>query len=215
MANIEEKVEALVSKTINDLGYELYDVIYEKEAQDYYLRIFIDTPNGISLEDCEKVNDAITDMLDEANYIKEQYFLEVSSPGIERALRKKKHFEQSIGKEISCNLYKPLTIEEKLEGDIELKKNEAQNIENNSIIEDDEGFEKINIEDQNNEQSKLIKRKKNNKKQKKQSFKKIDGILKDFDEKKITLETELDGNLITITIDKKNISSMKLKYNWE
>lgn len=116
MANIEEKVESLISKTIEDLGYELYDVIYEKEAQDYYLRIFIDTPEGISLDDCEKVNDAIGSMLDEANYIKEQYFLEVSSPGIERVLRKEKHLQSSIGKEIVCNLFKPVEKRKQIEG---------------------------------------------------------------------------------------------------
>lgn len=116
MANIEEKVENLISKTIEDLGYELYDVIYEKEAQDYYLRIFIDKPEGISLEDCEKVNDAINDMLDEANYIKDQYFLEVSSPGIERVLRKDKHLQTNIGKEIVCNLFKPVEKSKQIEG---------------------------------------------------------------------------------------------------
>ena len=108
MANIEEKVENLIHKTIEDLGYELYDVVYEKEAQDYYLRIFIDKPEGISLEDCEKVNDAINDMLDEANYIKDQYFLEVSSPGIERVLRKDKHLEQNILKEVEIKLFRPI-----------------------------------------------------------------------------------------------------------
>ncbi len=97
MAKIEEKVEELISKTIEDLGYELYDVIYEKEAKDYYLRVFIDTPEGISLDDCEKVNNAITDMLDDVDYIKDQYFLEVSSPGIERLLRKEKHLQSNIG----------------------------------------------------------------------------------------------------------------------
>ena len=116
MANIEEKVENLICKTIEDLGYELYDVIYEKEAQDYYLRIFIDLPTGISLEDCEKVNDAINDMLDEANYIKEQYFLEVSSPGIERVLRKDKHLQTNLGKEIVCNLFKPIEKEKQIDG---------------------------------------------------------------------------------------------------
>ena len=116
MANIEEKVENLICKTIEDLGYELYDVIYEKEAQDYYLRIFIDTPNGISLEDCEKVNDAINDMLDEANYIKDQYFLEVSSPGVERVLRKEKHFDSAMGETIQVKLYKPVEKKKEIEG---------------------------------------------------------------------------------------------------
>ncbi|MBR1803246.1 MAG: ribosome maturation factor RimP [Clostridia bacterium] len=110
MSKIEEKVEALLTNTIENLGYELYDVIYEKEAQNYYLRIFIDKPEGIDLNDCEKVNDTISNMLDEANYIKDPYFLEVSSPGIERMLRKEKHLQQSIGKEITLKLYQPIIV---------------------------------------------------------------------------------------------------------
>ena len=79
VTNIERKVESLILKQVENLGYELYDVEYVKEGKDYFLRIFIDSPNGISLDDCEKVNNEITDLLDSANYIKEQYFLEVSS----------------------------------------------------------------------------------------------------------------------------------------
>ena len=77
MANIEEKVENLLNNKIEELGYDLYDVEYAKEGKNYYLRIFIDKPEGIDLTDCEKVNDAINTLLDDANYIKEQYFLEV------------------------------------------------------------------------------------------------------------------------------------------
>ena len=106
MASIEEKVENLVKPIIENIGYELYDIEYAKEGKDYYLRIFIDKPEGITIDDCEKVNDAIKDKLDEEDYIKQQYFLEVSSPGIERILRKDKHLEQNIGKEISINLFK-------------------------------------------------------------------------------------------------------------
>ena len=106
MANIEEKVEKLVKEPIEKLGYKLYDVEYSKEGKDYFLRIFIDKDNGIDLNDCEKVNDAISNILDEANYIKEQYFLEVSSPGIERILRKDKHLEENIGEEINIRLFK-------------------------------------------------------------------------------------------------------------
>lgn len=108
---MEEKIEKLLKPVIENLGYELYDVIYEKEAKDYYLRIFIDKPEGISLNDCEKVNNAITNLLDEADYIKDQYFLEVSSPGVERLLRKEKHLKQSLGKEITVNLFRPINIE--------------------------------------------------------------------------------------------------------
>lgn len=106
MANIEEKVENLVKPIIEKIGYELYDVEYAKEGKNYFLRIFIDNEKGIDLNDCEKVNDAITDILDEENYIKEQYFLEVSSPGVERILRKDKHLEQSKGQEINVKLFK-------------------------------------------------------------------------------------------------------------
>ncbi len=79
MANIEEKVERLLKTEIEKNGYELYDVEYTKEGKNHFLRIFIDKPDGIDLKDCEKVNDLISDLLDKADYIKEQYFLEVSS----------------------------------------------------------------------------------------------------------------------------------------
>lgn len=106
MANIEEKVEKLVKPIIEEIGYELYDVEYAKEGKNYFLRIFIDTPKGIDINDCEKVNDAINDILDQENYIKEQYFLEVSSPGIERILRKNSHLEKNIGHQINIKLFK-------------------------------------------------------------------------------------------------------------
>ena len=106
MANIEEKVEKLLEPKIQEIGYELYDVEYAKEGKNYFLRIIIDKPEGIDLNDCEKVNNEITDMLDEANYIKEQYFLEVSSPGIERVIRKEKHLKQNIGQEVQVKLFR-------------------------------------------------------------------------------------------------------------
>ena len=106
MANNEEKVEKLLNPIIEDIGYNLYDVEYAKEGKNYFLRIFIDNEKGIDLNDCEKVNDAISDILDKEDYIKEQYFLEVSSPGIERVLRKDRHLEQNIGEEVNVKLFK-------------------------------------------------------------------------------------------------------------
>ena len=106
MAIIEEKVTNLVEPIIEKIGYELYDVEYAKEGKNYFLRIFIDSEKGIDLNDCEKVNDAITDILDTENYIKDQYFLEISSPGIERVLRKDKHLEKNIGTNINVKLFK-------------------------------------------------------------------------------------------------------------
>lgn len=116
MASIEERVESLVKKKINDLGYELYDVEYAKEGKDYYLRIFIDKPEGIDLNDCEKVNDGINDLLDQADYIKEQYFLEVSSPGIERTLRKDKHLQANINSLVEVKLFKPIEKKKVIQG---------------------------------------------------------------------------------------------------
>ena len=106
MAKIEEKVEELIKDKIENIGYSLYDVEYAKEGPNYYLRIYIDSPKGIDLNDCEKVSNEINDVLDEANYIKEQYYLEVSSPGIERILRKDNHLEQNIGNQIEVKLFK-------------------------------------------------------------------------------------------------------------
>ena len=106
MAKIEERVEELIKDKIENIGYSLYDVEYAKEGPNYYLRIFIDSENGIDLNDCEKVSNEINEKLDEADYIKEQYYLEVSSPGIERILRKDTHLEQNIGKQVEAKLFK-------------------------------------------------------------------------------------------------------------
>ena len=106
MAKIENKVEDLVTPKIEKLGYEVYDVEYVKEGKNYFLRIYIDNPKGIDLNDCEKVNNEIMDLLDEADYIKEQYFLEISSPGIKKNLRKDKHLKNNIGTEINIKLFK-------------------------------------------------------------------------------------------------------------
>lgn len=114
--NIEEKVEQLIEKTINKLGYKLYDVEYAKEGKDYFLRIFIDKNEGIDLNDCEKVNDAVNPILDAADYIKEQYFLEISSPGIERTLRKDKHLKQNIGEKVEIKLFKPINKQKNIIG---------------------------------------------------------------------------------------------------
>ncbi len=106
MASIENKVESLIQEKIESLGYELYDVEYAKEAKNFFLRIYIDSPNGISLEDCEKVSNEINEPLDKSNIITEAYFLEVSSPGVEKILRKDRHLEASIGEEVEIKLFK-------------------------------------------------------------------------------------------------------------
>lgn len=149
MANIEEKVEKLLEPIIEKIGYELYDVEYTKEGKNYFLRIFIDNEKGIDLNDCEKVNNSITEILDKEDYIKEQYFLEVSSPGIERVLRKDKHLKQNLGEQVNIKLFKKDENGAK-EYIGELKQFDEQNI----IISQDE--KEVKIERKNIAQVKTI-----------------------------------------------------------
>lgn len=109
MTKIEENVKKLLEPIINDLGYKVYDIIYEKEGKDNYLRIFIDKENSIiDLNDCEKVNNAINDILDEKDLIKSSYMLEVSSPGLERRIRSDEHLEMATSKEVEVHTFKTI-----------------------------------------------------------------------------------------------------------
>ena len=119
MAKIEERVESLIGPRIESLGYRLYDVEFVKEGKDFYLRVYIDKDSGISLEDCETVSNGINEVLDEADYIKEQYFLEVSSPGVERVLKKDRHLKENIGNKVQVKLFKPLAGKKVFEGLLE------------------------------------------------------------------------------------------------
>ncbi len=100
-------VEGLVTPKINELGFEVWDVEYVKEGAEWYLRITIDSPNGIDLEACEKVHRAIEVIIDEADPIEDFYYLEVSSPGIERTLKKKEHFDVCVGESVEIRLFAP------------------------------------------------------------------------------------------------------------
>ena len=124
----------------------MYDVEYTKEGKNYFLRIFIDSDKGIDLNDCEKVNNEINDILDQADYIKEQYFLEVSSPGVERVLRKDKHLKKNIGEEVILKLFKK----------DENNKKEYQGILTNFNENNIELDNKVNIERKNISQIKTI-----------------------------------------------------------
>ena len=148
MAKIEEKVENLIENKVQELGYSLYDVEYVKEGKDYYLRIYIENEKGISLDDCELVSNNITELLDKEDYIKEQYFLEVSSTGVERVLKKDKHLQSNIGVNVEIKLFKPFNGQKQYEGILKSFD------ENNVVIEKD--MEEISIERQNIGQIKTI-----------------------------------------------------------
>ena len=87
-----------------------------KEGKDYFLRIYIQAENGIDLNDCEKVSNEITEILDKEDPIKEQYFLEVSSTGVEKNLRKERHLEENINNEVQIKLFKPIDGQKQYKG---------------------------------------------------------------------------------------------------
>lgn len=95
--NIAGAVEALITPAVNELGYDLWDVVFEKEGPTWFLRVTIDKFEGITIEDCELVNAKIDPILDEADPIEGAYTLEVSSPGIERELRLPRHIKEFTG----------------------------------------------------------------------------------------------------------------------
>ena len=108
MTKIEKAIKEAIEPIINGLNYKLYDVIYEKEAGENYLRIFIDNDSTISINDCEIVNNAITDLLDEKDFIKNQYVLEVSSPGLERRIRNDEQLNSCIGEKVNAKLFRKI-----------------------------------------------------------------------------------------------------------
>ena len=100
-------VRAAISPVVEGLGYRIWDLEYVKEGADYYLRVTIDSPNGITIEDCEAVHRAIDPVLDDADPIEGAYHLEVSSPGIERDLRTDEHFAACAGEKVEVRLFAP------------------------------------------------------------------------------------------------------------
>lgn len=104
--NIASRVEALAQPVAEGLGYELFDVEYVKEGPDYFLRLYITKEGGIAIEDCEAMSRAVDPLLDEADLIKEHYYLEVSSVGLDRPLKKEKDFHYFMGEMIEVKLFR-------------------------------------------------------------------------------------------------------------
>lgn len=102
----EEKTENLLLPIAEANGVEIYDVEYVKEGSDYYLRAYIDKPDGVNIIDCENVSRALSEALDKEDFIPDAYILEVSSPGLGRTLKKDKHLAKSIGQEVEIKLFK-------------------------------------------------------------------------------------------------------------
>lgn len=103
-----EIAEELAMPVINELGLQLWDIRFEKEGSNWYLRYFIDKEGGLSIDDCENMSRAVSLLLDELDPISQKYILEVGSPGIERKLTKDEHFDQYIGESILVRFIRPV-----------------------------------------------------------------------------------------------------------
>ncbi|MEK5443094.1 ribosome maturation factor RimP [Fredinandcohnia sp. FSL W7-1320] len=115
---VTQIVEELVIPIVTDLQMELVDVEYVKEGKDWFLRVFIDSEKGVDIEDCGLVSEKLSEKLDEVDPIPYNYFLEVSSPGAERPLKKDSDFEKAIGKQVYVKTYEPIDGEKIFEGEL-------------------------------------------------------------------------------------------------
>ena len=118
MANAAERVYSLIEETVKNEGVTLWDVRFLKEGANWYLRVFIDKPEGISIDDCTAVSHAIDPIIDEADPIDKSYFLEVCSPGIERELTRPWHYESVLGEKIKLKLYKAIDGKKEFTGSL-------------------------------------------------------------------------------------------------
>ena len=103
--SIKDTVREAIEPVVNGLGYDIWDILYSKIGADYHLEITIDSESGINIEDCEKVHRSIDPILDEIDPIEDFYYLEVSSPGVERELRTDEHIKKSLGVKVLAKLF--------------------------------------------------------------------------------------------------------------
>lgn len=116
MASVADKVFDLIKETVETQGVVLWDVRFLKEGASWYLRVFIDKPEGISIDDCTNVSHAIDPVIDEADPIDKSYYLEVCSPGIERELTRDFHYQRVMGQKIKIKLYKAVDGKKEFSG---------------------------------------------------------------------------------------------------
>lgn len=135
--NTAEKVRELIEETVVSLGYSIWDVDYAKIGTERHLEITIDSENGINIDDCEKVHRAIEVIIDEADPIDEMYYLDVSSPGLERVIRTAYHFEKCVGETVEIKLFTQLDGKKSIVGELVSFDSESDN----AVIRDKSGSE--------------------------------------------------------------------------
>lgn len=115
-ANIKSTVENMITAYLEENNFELVDVEYVKEGSSWFLRVFVDKEGGIDIEDCGRISEVLSQKLDENDPITDAYFLEVSSPGAERPLKKTKDFVKAVGKHVYVTTYEPIDGLKEFEG---------------------------------------------------------------------------------------------------
>jgi len=133
--NYESRTEELIMPIIKKNHFELVDVEWVKEGPTWYLRVYIDKEGGITVDDCEVISRAFGDILDEKDYISENYIFEVSSPGLNRPLKKEKDFLRSIGKMVEIKLYKAIDKQKEFVGDLKAYHGDSVTIELEDMTE--------------------------------------------------------------------------------
>lgn len=114
--NVYDSVEIIVNPILEELSLELVDIEFKKEGKNWFLRVFIDSDSGVDLEDCTKVSERLSEKLDKEDPISQAYYLEVSSPGAERPLKKKQDISKAVGKNVYVTTYAPIEGEKAFEG---------------------------------------------------------------------------------------------------
>ncbi len=139
----EERTEKLLGPILEENHFELVDVEYVKEGGSWYLRAYIDKPGGITVDDCEIVNRALGDLLDEEDFIEDSYILEISSPGLGRPLKKERDFERSLGEEVEIRTYRMVNKQKEFRGILKAYDKDTVTIEEEEG--QDQIFERENI----------------------------------------------------------------------
>ena len=136
--NTASRVLKLIEEPVRSIGISIWDVRLVKEGASWYLRIYIDKPGGVTIDDCTEVSHLIDPILDEADPIDMTYYLEVCSPGIDRELKTEEHFKAFIGSKITVTLYKAVNGSKTVTGVLE-------DFDNGPVIKTESGVEKIDF----------------------------------------------------------------------
>ena len=128
------QIHEMVKPISDELNYEIYHVEYVKENGEYYLRIYIEKDGGITLSDCEALSRRVSDLMDEKDPIKDPYFLEVSSPGLNRTLFTEEHYKRFIGREVMVKFTKSVDGKKNIKGILKEVNEENIIVETDTLI---------------------------------------------------------------------------------